>query len=58
MTPIVGNLGSLSFHALDHIGYMKIYLRLSKSIVMDKQVFKNNMDTIKNIDLENKATYI
>ena len=25
---------------------------------MDKQVFKNNKNTIENIDLENKATYL
>ena len=30
---------------------MQTYLRLSKSITMDKQVFKNNMDTIENIDV-------
>ena len=30
---------------------MQTYLRLSKSIIMDKQVFKNNMDTIENIDV-------
>ena len=41
MTPIVGNLGSLSFHALDHIGYMKIYLRLSKSIEVENKIFKS-----------------
>ena len=54
----VGNPELLCSHALDHVGCMQIYPRLSKYIAMDKQVFKNNKDTIENIDLENKATYL
>ena len=54
----VKNPRLLRSHALDHVGCMQIYLRLSKSIATNKQVFKNNMDTIENIDLENKVTYI
>ena len=42
---------------LDHVGCMQIYLRLSISIAMDKKIFKNNMDTMENIDLKTKATY-
>ena len=53
----VGNLGLLRFHVLDHVGCMQIYPRLSKSIVTDKQLFKNNKYIIENIDLENKITY-
>ena len=49
----VGNPGLLYSHALYHVGCMEIYPRLSKSIATDKQVFKNNMDTIENINLEN-----
>ena len=52
----VGNLGLLCSHALDCVGCMQIYPSLFKSIIMDKQVFKNNMDTIENLYLENKAT--
>ena len=37
---IVGNPGLLHSHALDHVGCMQIYHRLSKSIKMDKHVFK------------------
>ena len=54
----VGNPGLLHSHALDHVGCMQIYLRLSKSIAMDKQVLKNNKNTKENIDLENKVTYL
>ena len=57
MIPIFGNLGLLRFHALDHVRFMQIYHRLSKSIAMDKQVFKNNKNTIENIDLENPHTF-
>ena len=41
-------------HALYHVGCMQIYPTLSKSFVANKQVFKNNMNTIENTDLENK----
>ena len=54
----VGNPGLLRSHAQDCVGCMKIYPRLSKSIAMEKQIFKNNMNTIENIDLENKTTYL
>ena len=54
----VGNPGLLYSHALDCVRCMQIYLRLFKSIIVDKKVLKNNMDTIENIDLENKATYL
>ena len=54
----VGNAGLLYSHALDCVRCMQIYLRLFKSILVDTKVFKNNMDTIENIDLENKATYL
>ena len=37
---------------------MQIYPKPSKSIPTDKQVFKKNMDTIENIDLENNVTCI
>ena len=47
----VGNHGLLCSHALDHIGCMQIYPRLSKFITMDKQVLKNSMDTVENINL-------
>ena len=47
----------LHSHALDYVGCMQLSLRLSKSITVNKQVFKNNKDAIENIDLENKATY-
>ena len=52
----IGNLGLLRSHALDHVACMQIYPSLFKSIITDKQVFKNNMDTIENLYLENKAT--
>ena len=55
---VVGNLGLLRSHALDHVRCIQIYIRHPKSIIVDKQVFKNNMDTIENIDLENKAIYL
>ena len=42
----VGNLGLLHSHALDCVGCMQIYPRLSKSIIVDKQVLQNNKDTI------------
>ena len=53
---IVGNPRLLCSHALDRVGCMQIYPKLSKYIVADKQVFKNNKDTIENINLENKPT--
>ena len=37
---IVENPGLLYSHALDYVGCMQIYPRLSKSIVADKQVLK------------------
>ena len=48
------NPGLLYFHALDRVGCMQIYHRLSKSITTDKYVLKNNMDTIENINIDNK----
>ena len=48
----------LHFYALDRVGCMQIYSRLSKSITVDKQVLKNNNNTIENIHLENKVTYL
>ena len=42
----VGNPGLLRSHAQDCVGCMKIYPRLSKSITVDKQVLKNNKNTI------------
>ena len=47
----VRNPRVLRSHALDHVGCTQIYPRLSKSIAMDKQVFKNNKNAIENIDL-------
>ena len=44
----------LCFHALDRVGCMQIYHRLSKSITTDKYVLKNNMDAIENINIDNK----
>ena len=58
LIPIVGNHKLLCSHALDHIRYMRIYPRPSESIIMDKQILKNNMDTIEIIDLKNKTTYL
>ena len=55
---LVGNLGLICSHALDRVGCMQIYPRFFKSIVMDKEVLKNNMDIIENINLENKVTYL
>ena len=55
---VVGNLGLLFSHALDHVRCMQIYPKLYKSIIIYKQVLKNDMDIIKNIDIENKATYL
>ena len=55
---VVRNSGLLHSHALDHVRCMQIYPRLSKYIIADKWVFKNNKNTIENIDLENKATYL
>ena len=55
---IVWNPRLLHSYALDHVGCIQIYPRLSKSITMDKQVFKNNNNTIENIHLENKVTYL
>ena len=49
---VVGNSKLLHSHALDRIRCMQIYHRLSKSIAMDKHVFKNNKSTIENMDLE------
>ena len=37
---------------------IKIYPRLSKSITTKNLVFKNNIDTIENIDLENNVAYL
>ena len=54
----VGNPRLLCSHALNHVRCMQIYLRLSKSIIMDKRLFKNNIDVIESIDLNNKATYL
>ena len=51
-----GNLGLLRSHALDPVGCMQLSLGLFRTIVMTKQIFKNNMDTIENIDKENKST--
>ena len=45
-------------HALNCLGCMQIYTRLFKSIAMDKQVLKKNMDIIVNIDLEKKCSYL
>ena len=53
----VGNPELLCFHALDRVECMQIYSTLSKSIATDKQLFKNNKNTIENIGLENKTTY-
>ena len=54
----VGNLGLLRSHALDLVGCMQIYPKLSKFFTTKNLVFKNNIDTIKNIYLENNATYL
>ena len=37
---------------------IKIYPRPSKSITTKNLVFKNNIDTTKNIDLENNIAYL
>ena len=58
VTDHVGNLELLRSHALDRVRCIQIYLRLSKSIAVDKQAFKNNKNTIENIDLENKVIYL
>ena len=55
---VVGNPGLLYSHTLDRVRCIQIYHRHPQSIIMDKQVFKNNMDTIENIDLENKVTHL
>ena len=55
---IVGNPKLFCSHTLDHVGCMQLSLGLSRSIVADKQVLKNNKDIIENINLENKATYL
>ena len=52
---VVGNPRLPHSHALDRVANLP---RLSKSIVADNQVLKNNKNTIENIDLENKATYL
>ena len=55
---IVGNPRLLYFHALDRVGCMQIYPKLFKSIATDNHVLKNNMDTIENINIDNKVTYL
>ena len=52
------NLGLLHSHALDHVECMQIYPMLSKYIVVNKQVLKNNKDTIENVDLESHIPLI
>ena len=54
----VRNLGLLHFHALNLIGCMKIYHKLSKSIVEKTRYSKTNIKTIENIDLELKCSYL
>ena len=53
-----GNPRLLYSHTLDRVRCMQVYHRTSKSTVRDKQVFKNNMNAIENIDLENKSIYL